>query len=66
MRDTKPRKEITIYDIAQEAKVSPATVSRVLTNSAHVSYKGVLYDITCVDTFEGYKENLTLYCKKKA
>ena len=37
MRDTKPRKEITIYDIAQEAKVSPATVSRVLTNSAHVS-----------------------------
>lgn len=30
-------KEITIYDIAQEAGVSPATVSRVLTNSAKVS-----------------------------
>lgn len=30
-------KEITIYDIAQEAGVSPATVSRVLTNNAKVS-----------------------------
>lgn len=30
-------KEITIYDIANEAGVSPATVSRVITNSAGVS-----------------------------
>lgn len=30
-------KNVTIYDIAQEAGVSPATVSRVLTNSANVS-----------------------------
>ncbi len=30
-------KSITIYDIAEEAQVSPATVSRVLTGSAHVS-----------------------------
>jgi DNA-binding LacI/PurR family transcriptional regulator len=29
--------EITIYDIAREAEVSPATVSRVLTGSARVS-----------------------------
>lgn len=29
-------KTITIYDIAKEAEVSPATVSRVLTNSANV------------------------------
>jgi len=29
--------EITIYDIAKEAGVSPATVSRVLTNNARVS-----------------------------
>ena len=29
-------KAITIYDIAKEAGVSPATVSRVLTNSAKV------------------------------
>lgn len=34
--------------------------------TAHiVRYKGVLYDITRVDVFEGYKEDLTLYCKKK-
>ena len=30
-------KAITIYDIAREAGVSPATVSRVLTNRAKVS-----------------------------
>ena len=30
---------VTIYDIAREAKVSPATVSRVLTGSARVSPK---------------------------
>ena len=30
-------KTITIYDIAREAGVSPATVSRVLTNRAKVS-----------------------------
>lgn len=30
-------KKITIYDIAREAAVSPATVSRVLTNSAKVN-----------------------------
>ena len=26
----------------------------------------VLYDITRVDTFEGYKEDITLYCKRRA
>lgn len=31
------KKIITIYDIAKEAGVSTATVSRVLTNSARVS-----------------------------
>lgn len=35
--------------------------------TAHIiRYKGVLYDITRVDTFEGYKEDLTLYCKRRA
>ncbi len=35
--------------------------------TAHViRYKGVLYDITRVDTFEGYKQDLTLYAKKRA
>lgn len=32
-----PDRNITIYDIAKEAHVSPATVSRVLTGSANVS-----------------------------
>ena len=30
-----------------------------------VRYKGVDYDITRVDVFEGYKSDLTLYAKKK-
>lgn len=33
------RRNITIYDIAEEAEVSPATVSRVLTNNARVSWE---------------------------
>ena len=33
--DTK--KTVTIYDIAREARVSPATVSRILTGSAKVN-----------------------------
>jgi DNA-binding LacI/PurR family transcriptional regulator len=37
MVDRGMRKEITIYDIANEAGVSPATVSRVLTKRAGVS-----------------------------
>lgn len=36
MADIQENKQITIYDIAREAGVSPATVSRVLTNSANV------------------------------
>lgn len=31
------KKSLTIYDIADEAHVSPATVSRVLTGNANVS-----------------------------
>ena len=34
--------------------------------TAHViRYKGVDYDITRVDTFEGYKSDLMLYAKKR-
>lgn len=36
MDNNMPKKEITIYDIAREAGVSAATVSRVLTNKANV------------------------------
>ena len=31
-----------------------------------IRYKGVLYDITRVDVFEGYKGDLTLYCKRQS
>lgn len=37
MSDGISKKSITVYDIAKEAGVSPATVSRVLTNSANVN-----------------------------
>ena len=30
-----------------------------------VRFRGVDYDITRVDTFEGYKSDLTLYAKKR-
>ena len=30
-----------------------------------VRYNGTLYNITRIDTFEGYKEDLTLYCVAK-
>jgi SPP1 family predicted phage head-tail adaptor len=28
-----------------------------------VRFRGVLYDITRVDVFEGYRDDITLYCK---
>ena len=36
-----------------------------LTAANMVRYNGTLYNITRIDTFEGYKENLTLYCVAK-
>ena len=35
-------------------------------NTRHViRFRGALYDITRVDTFEGYKRDLSLYCKRR-
>lgn len=31
-----------------------------------IRYSGVLWDITRVDTFEGYKADLKLYCRRRA
>ena len=36
-----------------------------LTTANMVRYNGTLYNITRIDTFEGYKEDLTLYCVAK-
>lgn len=30
-----------------------------------INYRGTLYNITRVDVYEGYKNDLTLYCKKQ-
>ena len=37
-----------------------------LTTAHAVRYNGILYDITRIDTFEGYKEDITLYCSRRA
>lgn len=36
-----------------------------ITTQNVIRYKDGLYDITRVDVFEGYKGDLTLYCKKQ-
>ena len=30
-----------------------------------MKYRGTLYNITRADVYEGYKNDLTLYCKKQ-
>lgn len=37
-----------------------------ITTSHVIRFKGVLYDITRVDCFEGYKNDLKLYAKRRA
>lgn len=36
-----------------------------LTTACFVEYGGVNYNVTRIDTFEGYKQDITLYCKRK-
>ena len=33
-----------------------------LTTAHIIRFRGVLYDITRIDTYEGYKDDLTIYC----
>ena len=35
-----------------------------LTTACYVEYNGVKYSVTRIDTFEGYKQDITLYCKR--
>lgn len=37
-----------------------------LTTAHVIKYNGVLWDITRIDTYEGRKEDLKLYCKRRA
>lgn len=36
-----------------------------ITTAHAVRFRGAFYDITRVDTFEGYRGDIALYCKKK-
>ena len=36
-----------------------------ITTENVILFKGVQYNIVRVDTFEGYKSDLTLYCKRQ-
>ena len=37
-----------------------------LTTANVIRYNGRLYNITRIDTFEGYKQDLSLYCSRRA
>jgi LacI family transcriptional regulator len=53
----KPQKEITIYDIAKQLNVSPATVSRALNNNTSVSVS-TRKKINALAESLGYRHNL--------
>ncbi len=36
-----------------------------LTTACYVEHNGVKYSVTRLDTFEGYKQDIMLYCKRK-
>lgn len=36
-----------------------------VTTVCSVEYKGVKYNVSRIDTFEGYRQDITLYCKRK-
>lgn len=48
--------ENVLFQISYRANITTAHVIR---------FRGVLYNITRVDVYEGYKNDLILYCKKK-
>lgn len=52
---TNYKKEM-LFQISYRADITTAHIIR---------FHGVQYEITRLDTFEDYKENLTLYCKRK-
>ena len=37
-----------------------------ITTENVILYKGIQYNIVRVDVFEGYKSDLTIYCKRQA
>ena len=49
-------KEEVLFQVNYRTDLTPANIIR---------YNGRLYNITRIDTFEGYKQDLKLYCKRK-
>jgi len=49
--------EQVLFQISYRTDITTANV---------ITYKGAQYEITRIDTFEGYKEDLVLYCKVKS
>ena len=50
-------KEEVLFQVNYRADITTAQIVR---------YNGVLYDITRIDNFEGRKEDLKLYCARRA
>lgn len=59
------QKEITIYDIAKEAGVSPATVSRVINHYDQVTYKTRQKVIAAMNTLSFDLENYRVHTNSK-
>lgn len=54
--------KVTVFKYLERPMTS-AEMDELFTHM--VRYNGTLYNITRIDTFEGYKEDLTLYCVAK-
>ena len=55
-RVTTQTEETVLFRINYRDDISTANV---------IKYKDTLYNITRIDVYEGYKNDLTLYCKKE-
>lgn len=52
--------------ITRKKSCSKSTTERTYRPAHVIRYNGVLYDITRIDNFEGRKEDLKLYCARRA
>ena len=59
-------RELRQHRIMQQTHCAVLPSDPEITNTHVIRYNGVLYDITRVDTFEGYREDITLYCCRRA
>lgn len=57
------RASAAVSDIVTEEVLFRINWRDDIDTSAVVKFRGTYYEITRIDTFEGYKEDLSLYCK---